>query len=352
MRTTIAVVGDGIVGSSVAYTLRKRGYSVTLFGRESIGNEMSPSQAAGGLLCPLTELPETSPLIAHLGLRSLDLWKEWRSREGMNFYFKTQGSIALSHSNEHQEWNRLRAAMRVVGLESELEIIDRERLKQLEPDLSEKFTPALFIAREGNLNPRAALAALRVGLPHYLKGTIESLGPGWVSFRGERQTYDWTIDARGISAQADIPSLRKVRGERLTLVAPEVEISHPIRLLHSTIPLYVAPLGDHRYILGATCIESEESSPFAVRSMLELLSAAFTLHTGFADATIEEAVVSHRPALPDNLPRLFIDSNLIRINGLYRHGYLLAPAISELAADIIEGKPVATEFRQLLSEAA
>jgi len=38
-----------------------------------------------------------------------------------------------------------------------------------------------------------------------------------------------------------------------------------------------------------------------------------------------------RPAFRDNLPRIEQEERLTRINGLYRHGYLLAPAIVEKA---------------------
>jgi len=38
-----------------------------------------------------------------------------------------------------------------------------------------------------------------------------------------------------------------------------------------------------------------------------------------------------RPALPDNLPLLRHEDRCTRINGLYRHGWLLAPALVEQA---------------------
>jgi glycine oxidase len=34
-----------------------------------------------------------------------------------------------------------------------------------------------------------------------------------------------------------------------------------------------------------------------------------------------------RPALPDNEPHTHIEPGLLRINGLFRHGWLLAPAL-------------------------
>jgi glycine oxidase len=92
-------------------------------------------------------------------------------------------------------------------------------------------------------------------------------------------------------------------------------------------------------MVGATMIESDERNRPTVRSMLELLSAAYALHPAFGEAEIIEIGVDARPAFPDNLPRIRRDGRTIRINGMYRHGYLAAPAVARRAADyVLEGR--------------
>ena len=70
-----------------------------------------------------------------------------------------------------------------------------------------------------------------------------------------------------------------------------------------------------------------------------------------------------RPAFPDNRPRIIVAERYIYVNGLYRHGFLLAPVLAELVADYIEtgatrsggvslqillnGEPFATDARTL-----
>ena len=73
-----------------------------------------------------------------------------------------------------------------------------------------------------------------------------------------------------------------------------------------------------------------------VRSVLELLSAAYALHPAFAEAEILETGADARPAFPDNLPRIGRAGGRLYANGLYRHGYLLAPAAAIQLADHIE----------------
>jgi glycine oxidase len=50
-----------------------------------------------------------------------------------------------------------------------------------------------------------------------------------------------------------------------------------------------------------------------------------------------------RPAYPDNLPRIVIDRNLIAVNGLYRHGFLLAPALAELTLGFVARNEIDNE---------
>ena len=89
-------------------------------------------------------------------------------------------------------------------------------------------------------------------------------------------------------------------------------------------------------MVGATEIESEDLSPTSVRSAMELLSAVYTVHSGFAEARILEMSTQCRPTLKDNLPEIRIAKpGLMLINGLYRHGFLIAPAMMDCAIELL-----------------
>ena len=137
------------------------------------------------------------------------------------------------------------------------------------------------------------------------------------------------IDCRGLAARDREPSLRGVKGEMIIIETSEVELSRPVRLIHPRWPLYVIPRGDGRFMLGATTIEAEDNG-VSVRSALELLGAAYVVHPAFGEARIVEFGAGLRPAFPDNLPKIRIEQERITVNGLYRHGFLLAPALAEL----------------------
>jgi glycine oxidase len=89
-------------------------------------------------------------------------------------------------------------------------------------------------------------------------------------------------------------------------------------------------------VIGATEIESDDLSPVSVRSALELLSAAYTVHPGFGEARVVEMNAQARPTLRDNLPRLrWLGPRRLQINGLYRHGFLIAPALLDAVMDCV-----------------
>lgn len=146
------------------------------------------------------------------------------------------------------------------------------------------------------------------------------------------------IDARGLSARDSLKDLRGVKGEMLLLRCPDITLSRPVRLLHPRIPIYLVPRGGGVYMLGATQIESNARMRATARSILELLSAAYALHPAFGEAEIIEIGVDARPAFPDNVPRIRRIGGTLYANGLFRHGFLMAPALARMTSDhILEG---------------
>jgi glycine oxidase len=81
----------------------------------------------------------------------------------------------------------------------------------------------------------------------------------------------------------------------------------------------------------ASEIESEDRSPISLRSSVELMAAAHSVLPALAEARVLFADINLRPALPDNLPTLQTQAGLTQINGLFRHGWLIGPALAEQA---------------------
>ena len=196
----------------------------------------------------------------------------------------------------------------------------------------------MWLEPEAHIDNRALLDALLDAITAAggicRQARVTRVLPGRLETESAASDFDVVVDCRGTGA--DWPTLRGVRGEVLWIECPEVRLSRPVRLMHPRYKLYVVPKPGARYVVGATEIESADRSPISLQSMLELASALYTVHPAFAEARIVETDVNLRPAFADNLPRVEAEPGRIRANGLYRHGYLLAPVIVEQVLASIE----------------
>jgi glycine oxidase len=72
--------------------------------------------------------------------------------------------------------------------------------------------------------------------------------------------------------------------------------------------------------------------------MLELGSALYSLHPAFGEARVTSLRAALRPALDNDQPACALHDGVWHINGLYRHGYLCAPALVESLIEKIVGQ--------------
>jgi glycine oxidase len=313
----VSIIGAGVAGAWHALLFAQAGHAVTLHERGDAAMTESTSHWAGGMLAPHCESEVAEPLIGRLGLRSLELWRDTLPDTPFN------GSLVVAHARERQDFERF------ARLTSGHRRLDAPGLAELEPSLEGRYREALFFPAEGHVEPRRVLPQLHA--------RIRAAG-GRVEFNSEVAAGDLdglVIDCRGLGARDAEPELRGVKGEMILIETDEVELARPVRLIHPRWPLYVIPRENHRFMLGATSIEAEDTG-VSVRSALELLGASYAVHPAFAEARILEFGSGLRPAYPDNLPRISITGRNIAVNGLYRHGFLIAPALAELTLAYVE----------------
>jgi len=341
---SIAIVGAGLAGRLLAFELADRGWQVELFDKDEKQGAGSCTWASAGMLAPSCELETAEQEISLLGQRAFELWPDLVARFERPVYHERRGSLVVAHPSDREELARLRDKISAHS-ESEgmMQDVGHEEIAELEPALGGRFHHGLYMPQEGHVANRDVLKALAHELENrdviwHSDAEINELGPSWLEHDGERKTFDWVANTRGMGAVADLKDLRGVRGEILLIEAPEVELTRPVRLMHPRYSIYIVPRPSGQYIVGATQIESTDFSPISVRSMLELLTAAYTVHTGFAEGRILESMAQCRPAFPDNRPRIEVEQGLLRINGLYRHGFLLSPILIQFAVDELEGK--------------
>lgn len=308
---TVLIKGAGVAGLSLGHELVKRGIEVTIV---DISDDLpgNASWLAGGMLAPWCERENAEEAVLALGRKSIDWWADLVPDQVTH-----KGTLVVAPPRDARELDRF--AARTSGYEW----LKDEWVSALEPDLEGRFSKGLFFPGEAHLDPRQALRELKSKLAK--NGVRFIFGSKDISAKS-----DILADCTGMASKDS--DLRGVRGEMLVLQTSEVKLSRPIRMLHPRIPVYIVPRADNLFMVGATMIESEDDGPISVRSTMELLNAAYSLHPAFAEAKIVETGTGVRPAYADNLPQVKINGRNVSMNGLYRHGFLLSPHYANEAA--------------------
>jgi glycine oxidase len=323
----IAVVGGGLLGRSLAWRAARAGARVALYEAGGSKGEDSAAWAAAGMIPPTTEALDADVQITSMGRHSLTLWPQWLADLPIPVFYRDNGTILLWHREDSAEAVRAEQRLSSRLPQSSWKRLENSQLRELEPALNSRLSHAAYISGEAQVDNREFLEAVALALE---ETHVEC---HWNTFVSDHALPDAgiVVDCRGMGARYNWQNLRGVRGEIVRLHAPDIELHHMLRLLHPRCPVYIVPRAEGRLIVGATSVESDDRSPVSVRGALELLTSAHSALPGLAEARILEFNTQVRPALPDNLPAIHFDRErrILRINGLYRHGFLLTPAVVE-----------------------
>jgi glycine oxidase len=319
----ITIAGAGIFGLWQAITLARVGHDVRVLERCADPFADTASQYAGAMIAPYCEGESAEPIVRDLGLKAARLWKE--NYPGLIH----NGSLVVASPRDQTELRRF--ARQTTGHTT----ATADQIAELEPDLAGRFASGLFFADEAHMPTPEAL--------HDLLSLARAAGAQFHFGREWDGTVDAdcdaVIDCRGIAARNDLKDLRGVRGERLLIETQEIKLSRPVRLLHPRFASYIVPWGDGRFLVGATLIESDDDRDITVRSALELLGLVYALHPAFGEAQVVEMTAGVRPSFADNIPRVVTagGNKIIRVNGAFRHGFLLSPIMAEVVAGHLAG---------------
>lgn len=340
MKAAITVLGGGLVGRLLALALAEQDFRVTLYERGSADGDGAAAYVAAAMLAPMAEAVDATAEVIALGRQSIPLWQEIVARLPQKVMMQLAGSLIVWHPQDKDLATRFAQHLRHGnGGRETWENWQREEIAQGEPQLAGRFQQGFYLPGEGQLDNRQVLSALAAALIE--RGVVCH----WHSEHRVEDLQgkcDWLVDCRGFGAKADWNAqdraqLRGVRGEVARVYAPEISLKRPVRLLHPRYPLYIAPKENYVFVIGATQIESEDLSEVSVRSSLELMSALYAVHPAFGEARVLEFLTQLRPTLDHHNPEIRVDAKnrVMAVNGLFRHGFMIAPAVSAAAARLL-----------------
>ncbi|MFZ5529252.1 MAG: FAD-dependent oxidoreductase [Pseudomonadota bacterium] len=367
----IGIAGAGLLGRLLAWTLAHQGHRVSVFDpaagpQPAFDGQGAAGFTAAGMLSPLAELETAEPDVAARGWVSIGRWAAITAAlaaRGHAAPFARLGSLMVAHGADLGAARRVLARLESASLHScaasqaaptaepglihttwpapctpasTPQALDTPQLRALEPSLHGSAGPlhAWLLPGEGHIDSVRTLRALHDDAPRVQwqwASAVARIEPHTLALaNGSTRSFDLIIDARGAGARPDLP-VRGVRGETVWLHAPGLGLQRPVRLLHPRHRVYIVPRADDTVLIGASEIESEDRSHVSLRSAVELMAAAHSVMPALAEARILRMDRNLRPALPDHRPVIDTRDGLLRINGLYRHGWLLAPSLVDEA---------------------
>ena len=337
----LGIVGGGLLGRVATFVLVSAGYNVTVFEKTSpnpaIGKMRSAGFSSAGMLSPLSERESGGEAVFSLGTRSMSMWpiinNLVKNVLGVGLGLKINGNIFVSQQQDLAFSDRL-----FHKLHYKKNLISSNTIKEIEPCLDHNLK-CWLVDNEGQIDPLLAMKNLYLAsIKNHSNGkanwsfnaNVRHIDGATIFVDEKKNKFDWVFDFRGIGAKEF--GIRGVRGEIFVLVPPKnFTLNHPIRLIHPRVKIYIVPKINGDVLVGATEIEVEDHSPVSVKSTLELLNAAQIILPELNEARVKYSDVNLRPASDDNLPIYFTNAKTTCINGLFRHGWLLAPALLESA---------------------
>lgn len=364
-RFDVAVIGGGIVGLAVAWRARQRGLEVVVVEGERVGQ--GASRAAAGMLAPVAEVEfgEHGRRLLELGLRSAAMWPDFAAEltrlSGVEVPLSRIGTLMVAYDDDQaRELERQLEFRQSLGLSAVR--LRASQAREREPALAPVMRLALEAPDDHNVDPRAAVQALRAACEHAGAEIREGVPAVCLEVERERVTglmldsgeplcAEQVVVAAGAwSGQLGLPEharvpVRPVKGQIMMLRDPAGPglLSRAVRYEGG----YLVPRPDGRCVLGGTMEERGFDPQPTAGAVYDLLRRAHELVPGVSELELQELNVGYRPGTPDNAPIVGPGAldGLVWATGHYRNGILLAPLTADLVAGVLAG---ATDDEDLL----
>lgn len=345
---TVAVVGGGIIGTSIAWRLAQRGWRVTLFDKGSIGSEAS--WAAAGMLSPGGEIERPSDL-AFLATESRRLYSgfvsELENASGLAIDYQECGGLDLAYSQP--EWDLLKArAVRQAATGIRSKEVSLADVSTFWPRVrTEGLVGAFFYPDDAIVDTREEMVALaaacqRAGVSIRQNTPVHRLQVSEHEAKLEnnrgRETFEAVVIAAGAWSNAivveglpPLPSAEPVKGHLIGYQQPEQTCHTVVRYGHS----YLLQRASGLLICGASVEHvgfDREIRPEVVAFLTE--QAVFLL-PHLRETAPSEVWSGFRPGSEALRIGSWHSERLYLAYGHYRNGILLAPLTADRIASEI-----------------
>lgn len=342
LETSIAIVGGGIIGMSIAWRLAQTGWQVAVYEKASVGGEAS--WAAAGMLSPGGEIGSTSP-VASLAIESRQMYgtfvRELEEASGLAIDYQECGALDLAYSPDELEALNDRAKRQsVIGIHSKP--VKATQLSIFWPRVRTRdFEGARFYPGDAIVNPREVVFALaaacrKLGVCIVQNCQVFRAGISNDSIAletaGGSQTYGAVVIAAGawsasiaIQGTPPLPASEPVKGHLIGYQQPEQACHTIIRHGH----LYLLQRANGLLIAGASVEHVGFDREIQPDIAVSLSHAAEFVLPHLAGTAPSETWAGFRPASDALHIGSWHSPRVCLAYGHYRNGILLAPVTAQ-----------------------
>jgi len=352
----VAVIGGGVTGNSIAYSLARQGRQVVVIERSGIASEPAASWASAGGV----RRQGRHPAEARLAIEAIERWKTLEQELEADLHYRQGGQLLLAENDaEAEELITFVQRQQAMGF-TDVRLVDRQEVHRLVPGLSERVVAGSYSPSDGQADPprtaRAfARAAQREGATYWTGTAALSLSMSGAKVTGVR-TERGEVESKHVvlAAGAWSDELALTVGLRLPIRtnALQMLLSTPARvgILRPVISavgrhLSLKQLEDGAFFIGGGWLGdvTTDRRGFRVReasiegnwaSACELLPLVGRQRVARSWCGLEAQSIDGIPFV-GAMPGL---DGLVLAVGFSGHGFAIAPAVGRAVADLMSGQ--------------
>lgn len=381
----VVIVGNGVIGSSIAFELSRRGISVARIGEPN--RKYAASVASGAMLGCFGEVT-TSLLATDHGRAKLaidyearGMWADWTAAladaaRDEKALITSRGTLVILNSTgskaiDTRNFQAIESALK--SYDEPYEHVDPQDDPWLAPHDLNRPLRGIYIPAERSVDSASLLVKLDAALLN-TSGTIIDGRARTLVTQGDRATgvmledgsfigAETVIIAAGASSNELLDAFEDV-GRRVPPMVSGYGVSALVEMSDGRLPdsvlrtpnrsfacgLHCVPRGEGMLYIGATNIISQHPRQFALLSDVKFLfeCALDQLNTNLDDASLHKLQVGNRPIPADGFPlfgKLDGTANTWMATGTYRDGLHQSPLLAQQMADMLGGKAAHPSLR-------
>lgn len=348
--TDVIVIGGGIHGCSAALHLARRGASVHLLEKDTIGRHASGVNAGGvrQIFRALAEIP--------LSVASMQLWEHIEELLDDDCGFVAHGHVFIAESDEELERLRTRRETVLAAGYDHEELIDAAQLRSLMPALAEHCAGGLISRRDGAALPfhtvqafRRQMLRLGVGITEGVRVTKLRRTEGrWDVAASDGRKFEAKVVVNAAGAWGREIAFQVGEPVEMQAVAPMLMISERLpHFISQVVSATSVPLSFKQFANGTVLIGGgyegrsdlqTNRTDLDFRKLSKNAKTVFDLFPIMRIARIVRAWAGIEGRTSDGIPVIGpsqTEPDLFHSFGYSAHGFQLGPIVGSIIADLV-----------------